>query len=495
MILLKSANIVDGTGKPAYRADVLIKDDRISAIGTFTPKPGDEVIDALGMTLTPGFIDINTDSDHYLTLFSNPEQQDFLLQGVTTIVGGQCGSSLAPLFYGSLKSVRKWGNISQVNVDWHAVGELRDILRKRGLGVNFTTLIGHSTVRRDLVGEEIRDLTDSEFDIFTRTIEQGMREGARGLSAGLGYVHARNVSPAELERLLKTVAQKNGLYTTHLRDERAGVFDGVKETLDLAEKVNIPTVISHLRPIVGFEEPFRDSIALLNDTTHARNVYFDANPFTFSIMPIYTLLPGWAQHKNFEEMADVLRNPDHRERIKNDLIQSGADFGPMVIAEARGNNAIVGKTVGEFAASRELPVVDALLALMDITKLESLITESNINRELLEETLFHPRALIGSNTASFAPRADIVKSERSTSTFPRYLALAQKRGEPFEESIARITGMPARLLRLEKRGTVTEGAYADIGLYRDGSLTHLLVNGNFAVRDGAVQPKKSGKAL
>ena len=194
MILIKNISIIDGTGKPAFRADILIKDDKISAIGVFPNKQADTVIDGLGLTATPGFIDVNNDSDHYLGLFTNPSQDDFLLQGVTTIIGGQCGSSLAPLLYGSLKSIRKWTGANEVNVDWRTIGELKNTLRRVGIGVNFATLIGHSTVRRDLIGEEIRDLTETETDIFRHAIERAMKDGALGFSTGLGYAHSRNVS-------------------------------------------------------------------------------------------------------------------------------------------------------------------------------------------------------------------------------------------------------------------------------------------------------------
>src|SRR3989338_4441804 len=129
MVLIRGAKIVDGSGsKPPFEADVLLRNDKISAIGKFPTKKADLVIDGLGLYLTPGFIDVNTDSDHHLSLFTNPEQQDFLTQGVTTIFGGLCGSSLAPLIYGTLDSIRKWTDVSQINIDWHSMGEFFKVL-------------------------------------------------------------------------------------------------------------------------------------------------------------------------------------------------------------------------------------------------------------------------------------------------------------------------------------------------------------------------------
>lgn len=486
---------MDGTGKPPYRADILIKDDRISAIGNFPSKTAELVIDGLGLTLSPGIIDGNTDSDHFLTLFTNPEQQDFLLQGITTIIGGQCGSSLAPILYGSLKSIRKWGNMDQINVNWHSVGELKQIFRKNGLGVNFATLIGHSTIRRDLLGDEVRDLTDSEMDIFENSIQQGMRDGALGLSTGLGYIHARHVSYSEIKKLLSIVAKNNGIYATHLRDERGEIVASVEEAVALASASEIPAIVSHFRPISGFEDQFQEALKIISGDSRANNVYFDANPFDFSIFPLYSLLPGWAQHKSLENMLDLLRNENSKKDILNEMKKAGYGYSSIIIAEAKENPAIIGKTLLEFSESRGLAPEDGLLALMEITKLKTLLMKRNINTEMLNELLFHPKALIGSNSASFPDNGEILKSERSTHTFKKFLSLSAGKNIPLENSIAKITSLPAKIFGLKKRGLIAEGAYADIVLRKNEDVLHVLVNGKFAVRDGKLTPQRNGVPL
>lgn len=495
MLLIKSATIIDGTGKPGYRADVLIKDDRISAIGNFSPKAANDVIDGLGMTLTPGFIDVNTDSDHYLTLFNNPEQQDFLMQGVTTIIGGHCGSSLAPLLYGSLKSVRKWGDISQVNVNWHSVKELKQTLQKMGLSVNFGTLVGHSTIRRDLVGEEFRDLTDSEIDIFKNALDQGMRDGALGLSTGLSSVHAGHVSYSEIKKLLAIVLQRKGVYTTHLRDEKEGILESIREIAEIAQEINIPTIISHLRPIIGHEFHFNEAMELLGAGKSAQNIYFDANPFAFSILPIYTLLPGWARHGDLEEMLSLLYKPEQRARILSEISGSDINFSEITISEAKNTPAIEGQTLQAFSDTRGLSLPQGLLSLMEITGLQALLTYKNINAGLLTDLLFHPKALIGSNAASFQASEKEMESERSTATFSKFLSLAAERGIPPEIAISKITSVPAKILGLQKRGVIAEGAMADIAMFRDGKVQHVLVSGAFAVRDGTETGLRPGIIL
>ena len=153
-LLIKNVQIVGGAGNNANGAttDVFVSDNKISAIGSFPNKKADMVLDGQGAYLSPGFIDSNTGSDHYLTLFDNPNQEDFIKQGVTTIMGGMCGASLAPLLYGSLEALQKWGDPNRTNVSWHTMGEFLKVMDKHPTSVNFGTLVGHATVRRALVG-------------------------------------------------------------------------------------------------------------------------------------------------------------------------------------------------------------------------------------------------------------------------------------------------------------------------------------------------------
>ncbi len=171
-LIIKNVQPLGSTRKLPPQIDIFISGDKISAFGSFSSKGADETIDGKGAYISPGFIDVNTDSDHYLTLFDDPAQEDFLTQGVTTIIGGQCGSSLAPLIHGSLKSLRKWTDVGHINVDWNSVKDYLSVLEKRHPGVNFGTLIGHSTIRRSIIGESQRNLTKNEFKVFDEILKR-----------------------------------------------------------------------------------------------------------------------------------------------------------------------------------------------------------------------------------------------------------------------------------------------------------------------------------
>ncbi|MEK9170437.1 MAG: amidohydrolase family protein [Patescibacteria group bacterium] len=484
MKLIKSAEIIDGTGKPSFRGDILIKDDRIAAIGNFSHKKFDTVINGLGLVVAPGFIDVNANSDHYLSLFNNPAQSDFTLQGVTTIIGGQCGSSLAPLLRGTLKSIRRWGNENLVNLDWATVAEFKSTLRKLGIGVNFGMLAGHFTIRRDLAGEGIRDLSDGEFDIFNAVLEKAFSDGALGLSSGLGYVLSRWVSHSEIKRILSVVAASGKVYATHLRNEKDDIIPSVEETLKIAEETGIPTIISHLRPIIGFEGQFLQAFTLIEEKLNKGNIYFDVNPFSESVIPVYSLLPVWAQHGNFEVMLGTVGDSKYRQRILDDLAELKEKLSEMTIIGAKDNEYILGKTLQEFSEDRGIDIYSGLLNLMEITSMRSLLLHKNINQEILSDILFHPRALIGSNGASLLDSPRFLKPEKSTATFKKYIKLSLSRNMTLPEIIRKITSVPAKLFNINKRGILREGWFADIAMFRNGKIENVMINGKFAVQNG-----------
>lgn len=499
MVLIKGAKIVDGSGVSSpFVADVLLKDNKISAIGKFPQKKADLVIDGLGLYLTPGFIDVNTDSDHHLSLFTNPIQQDFLLQGVTTIFGGLCGSSLAPLLYGSLDSIRKWTDTTQVNINWHSVAELLEVLRKLKLGVNFGTLVGHSTIRRALIGEDFRDLTVPELDIFKKLIRDSLKEGAFGLSTGLGYAHSKRVPYAEIKELVKIVAENDGVYATHLRDEKEGLLAAIGETLKVASETGAKTLISHFKPIIGFENDYRKAVELIHQVTGFANLHFDNYPFGESVVAIYTLLPGWAQVGNLEIMLSYLNNPDVRDRLVKEL--ANINGGDIRIAEAIGREYLLGKTLSEFAENQELGVPEALLKLMKLTNLRAMVFYRNINLDLLIQNLDRDQVLIASNGASLPDNSKILKHERFYNTFPKFIEIVTRRKMlSLPQAIQKITSVPAEKFGLKNRGLVKEDYFADLNLLslKSGQvkIEHVFTNGRLAVKDRQTQGVFAGEVL
>lgn len=496
MTLIKNAQVIDGSGRPPYQADVLIAKDRISAIGNFPNYRATKIIDGAGCYLTPGFIDVNTASDHYLTLFTNPAQSSFVLQGVTTIIGGNCGSSLAPLLYGSLESVHQWaGDADQINVGWHSVKEFFTTLERRGLGVNFGTLVGHSTIRRALIGDKTRDLTVGELKVFKKIIADAMKQGALGLSTGLNYAHAKATPFYELKALAEVVAKHHGVYATHLRNEKNQLENSVMETIKLAQAAQVKTLISHFRPLIGFEKNFQAGLTMLNKAGEDLNIYFDSYISEFSLAPIHALLPDWLPTGNLELMARELADSNTGEKI----IKSWPNnLGPndIIVAYAPHEHFLAGKSLGQFAANRKLKMRPALLELMRATKLRASVFYKNIQMDAAIQSLVNDRALLASNAPGTAEDSLIAERKRIANAFPMFLKLVQHlRLMPLEQAVQKITAVPAKIFNLADRGEIKIEKVADLNLMKDGRIISVLINGRLAVKDGAEQGILAGQVI
>lgn len=479
-LLIKNIQLLDGTGQAAVKADVLVKKEKIYAIGSFPNYKSDEVIDGMGAYLAPGFIDINTDSDHYLTLFPNPSQKDFLLQGVTTIIGGQCGASLAPLLYGSLESIKSWADTGRTNVNWQTVAEFLKAMEQKPLGVNFGTLIGHYTIRQSLIGNTFRKLTRNEIAVFKSLLERSLKEGAFGFSTGLGYSQSQQVPYSELKPLVEVVSKLKGLYATHLRNERECLLDSVNETIKIAKESGVKTLISHFRPISGFQENYKTSLELISKNISKADIYFDINPFNASEVPVSILLPSWAQNSDRETMLKNFQAPRIREKILEELPK--LDGRKIIITSATGNEYLTGKSLEEFSANRNLDVKSGLLTLMEITGFQAVVFYGNIDINVVHKALVHERAIIASNNAK--------------STFPKFLELSEKEKIlPIEKAINKITGLPAQRLGLQDRGVIRDGSFADLVIFRDNKIRDVILNGKVVVTNGEFQDVLNGKVL
>lgn len=478
-LLIKGVQIIDGEGKPPFKADVFIQKNLISAIGNLKYKKADKIIDGLGNYLVPGFIDIDTDSDHYLHLFSNPKQNDFTAQGVTTIIGGHCGTSLAPLLYGTLESMEGSADLNKVNVNWHTMGEFLESMKKIPLGVNFGTLSGHRTIRDAITRGEQRDLTDQEFKVFEKVLTQSIREGSFGFSTGLGYIHGQYASEKEIKRLVGILSGSGTVYATHLRNQTDGVLKAIEETVRVTNYNEVKTLISHFRPLLGFEEQFIEALEYIKENTPQGKLYFDIYPHDTSIYPIYKLLPVRAQSDNKTEMIEKLNDTQMVTKIKNELKPFSEKIGEIRIASAPQNGYLLGKLIREAAEDLEMEIPEALVHIMKITNLRATIFSQDINLELLENLLVDERSFIASNGNSPAS-GEFIKHERSINTFPKFIDLVMDRKiMTLEKAIQKITSSPAKYFGIANRGVIKEGKVADLVIlgHSDYKIREIIVAG------------------
>ncbi|MEK7555039.1 MAG: amidohydrolase family protein, partial [Patescibacteria group bacterium] len=408
-------------------------------------------------------------------------------------IGGNCGSSLAPLLYGSLESIREWTDVNRVNVGWQRVKEFLRVLEKQGIGVNFGTLVGHSTIRRAILGNTMRDLTDREREVCTRTLRDALEDGALGLSTGLGYVHAHATPFYEIRELLRVVADYHGIYTTHLRNEEEDLQSSVHEALRLITESHVSGLISHLRPLIGFEWEFGKAIRLIEAAGETTDVHFDGYPHTSSFVPIYTLLPRWIRTGGIETMRDHLKRPGIQQQILRELPKFNDD--DIVVVEAHNIPEMNGKTIGAIAKNRNVPIREALIKVMLTTGLQATVLNRNVNEDLAMQSLLSPRALVASN-APAVPDTSWFRHERFHGTFMKFISFVRDAQlMSLEKAIQKVTSIPAKKYRLHDRGEIKEGKFADAVLIKDDKITDVFVNGVQTVRFGKLLGARAGRVL
>ncbi len=503
--LIKNILLIDGSNQPPIKADVLIKGEKIAAIGSFPRYQADTVIDGVGAYLAPGFIDINTTSDRYLTIFSNPQQKHFLLQGITTIIGGQDGISLAPLLYGSLDLQKFWTDPYQINVDWHTVGELLRVLDRRKIGVNFGTLIGHSTIRHTLIGDEFRDLTQKELDVFQFMAERSLQEGAFGISFDLHSPVAALIPGKEIKILLETIERHRALASFKLRvgsdttvygaDMKEQFVPSANEIINLSKETGVRAQLNNFAPLNGLESEYDQIIETIHANAATADVYFNLHPFERSVIPIVSFLPIWARRGGFEDIGKAIKSDEAAEKIKKELIPFDGD--DVIIYDAPGFDHLVGRTIKGFGEDRGLSPQDALIELMRITGLRSTLLYHNLSLGSFDKAILSDRSIIASSGASFADKSNTMSHVHIFDRcIPKFFELSGINNIiPIETAVRKITSLPAQRLGIKDRGMIKEGYYADLVLFRDATIETVFVNGAIAVRDGVYTDMVNGTIL
>jgi len=296
-LLIKNGTVLDGASNQAYKADIGINGNLIRVVGNLRGASAGQIIDASGLFVAPGFIDIQNHSDSYLTLLEIPSMESLVTQGITTILVGHCGTSLAPLSTPeALKSIQKWRSLAGANVNWQTFEEYLGTLKNYPLGVNVTSLVGHATVRRGLLSDQIRAATPEEILIIEKQIADSFEAGAKGVSLGLVYAHEANSSEEELLSVAKMVASNEKMLSVHLRSEGGHVVEALEEVIGLAEKSGCDLKISHFKIRGSQNYGYLDEALSVIDRAYQRgvSVFFDVYPYTTSWTVLYTYLPKWA---------------------------------------------------------------------------------------------------------------------------------------------------------------------------------------------------------
>ncbi|WP_067816464.1 N-acyl-D-amino-acid deacylase family protein [Actinomadura kijaniata] len=517
-LVIRNALVLDGTGAPGHVADVAVTGGRIAEVGSGLS--GRRVLDAAGLALAPGFVDMHAHSD--LALLAEPDHLAKVAQGVTCEVIGQDGLSYAPVDDDTLAAVRQtiagWnGDPPGFDWNWRGVGEYLDRLDE-GIAVNACYLVPQGTVRMLVMGWEDRPPTEAELDRQRDLVATGMREGAVGMSSGLTYVPGMYADDAELVELCRVVASLGGFHAPHHRSYGAGALEAYAEMVEVSRRSGCPLHLAHATMNFGVNKGRAPELLALLDRAldEGCDITLDTYPYLPGATTLAALLPSWASEGGPAATLRRLTDPVARERIRHVMEVEGSDGCHGVPAEwetieiaGSPDPAVVGRTIAELAAASGRPPFDVYCDRLVADALATTILQHVGHEENVQAIMRHP-AHTGGSDGLLAPAKP---HPRAFGTFPRYLGhYTRDLGVlSLEECVAHLTGRPARRLRLRDRGLVRPGYHADLVLFdpagvRDTAtfddprrtpdgIPHVFVGGTAVIADGRHTGALPGRAL
>ncbi len=521
-LVIRGGEILDGTGAPAFRADVGIVGDAIAAIGAIPAEQGRRLIDAAGHAVCPGFIDIHTHSDG--DIFVHPTADSRVRQGVTTEVTGNCGSSAAPLLGAGAEERRKEYLKDDLRAEWGDVASYCVFWEKVGCSLNHALLLGQGTLRANAIGAVNRPLASDERAAVLRAVEEGMDQGAFGLSTGLQYTPGRFTPREEIAAMARVVARYGGFYASHMRSEDKMLLEAIGETIAIGREAQLRVEISHLKA-AGQVNWHKQRAALdLIESARAKgvDVLADAYPYTAYSTGLSILLEDWAVDGGRQAMLARLRDPAQRARIRREVdanvLAEPGGYELIVIAsvESEKNRELIGSDLRAIASARRMEPIDALLGLLDEENGSVPFIGHAMSEKNVDELLAHPLVMVGSDGRSMAPVKRAARTRphpRSYGTFARVLShyARDRKLLDLPAAVRKMTSLPADQVGLRDRGRLAKGMKADVVVFdplrvRDeatfqdphrypAGIPYVLVNGTLVVEKESHTGRRPGKVL
>jgi N-acyl-D-amino-acid deacylase len=480
-LVIRNGRIIDGTGSPWYAGDVGIRGGRIVAIGTLPDAPARRTVDAAGMVVAPGFIDMLGQSE--LTILVSPSLPSKIFQGITTEITGE-GGSAGPLDDSIVAADRAEYEHYGVRPDWRTLGGYFARLEKQGLGINLASYVGATQVRRMVLGDGDRQPTPDELERMRGLVRDAMGEGAVGVSTALQYPPAPYARTEELIALAAEAAKAGGVYATHMRSEGTEIDAALNETIRIGREARIPVEIWHLK--VAGKQSWGRMPRVVAKIDSARKAGVDiaadtyAYPAWFNSMSAF--VPPWASDGGTVKLVERLKDPAARRRIRRDMLTPGGGWdnewqeipGPSsVLIGVVQNPALesyLGKTLAQVAALRH---TDAITALLDVLAEDAGYTSVAVfgmSEPDITLALRQPWVSIDNDSQGTAPDGPLGKEHphpRAYGTFPRILRkyVREERRLTLEDAIRKFSSLPAQRMRLGDRGVLKVGMWADVVVF------------------------------
>ena len=524
-MLIKNATIIDGSGKPAYKSDLLIKDDKIDKIGEVGEVDVDRVIDAKGLAVTPGFIDTHSHSD--LDVLLHPHVMPKIMQGITTEFLGQDGVSMAPLPRKYISDWRK--NIAGLDgvsdeIDWNyeTTDNYLKMIEKVGPGVNECYLVPHGNIRMEAMGLDNRQPNDEEIEKMKEITRREMEAGAFGLSTGLIYIPCAYSESKEIIEMCKVVAEYDGVFVIHQRSEADTIIDSMNEVIEIGRKSGVRVHWSHFK--VAGKKNWDKIDTVLKQLEEARRegiiVSFDQYPYVAGSTMMGAILPPWVHDGGTNKVIERLKDAEMRKKMRYDM-ENGIhgwdnfiDFAGFeniyvtsVVTEK--NKDAVGLSITELAELRNLDVYTAAFDLL--MEEENAVGMVDFYGKEEHVKLFMARPEMNACTDGLL--APGKPHPRLYGSFPRILGkyVREEKVMPLEEAVRKLTSKAAEAMNLKDRGLLKEGYYADITIFNPDTIIdkgdfinpiqypegieYVIVNGKVAVEHGKHTDVLNGKVI
>jgi N-acyl-D-aspartate/D-glutamate deacylase len=526
-LLVRNGRVIDGTGAPSAAADVAIAGDRIAAVAPGLWGEAARIIDATGLLVTPGFIDIHSHSDFFL--FDCPSAESKVRQGVTSEVVGMCGFSPAPVGRGRRRALLEQMGAAlgaRLSTRWTGFGEYLEHLGRQPLAVNIAPFVGHGALRLAAVGSDDRPATRAELERMQALLAEAMEAGAFGFSTGLVYPPGSYASTDELIALARSMAPRGGLYFSHVRGEAETLEEAIAEAIRIGERAGVPVEIAHIKAAGRENWPRFDHALALIDTARARgvDVRADVYPYNAGSTIMVNLLPGWALDGGIPGLLERLDSPVTRQRLKDECARPGdrwqtpsgvVGWDEVMIATCS-DPPLAGVMLADLARRESRSAADVMLDLLRREAGAVSMVRFNQAEENVVKALTHSVVMIGSDsialTAGPGPHAGR-PHPRTYGTFPRVLGVYVRERAllTWEAAVHKMTGMPAARLGLRRRGVVRPDAFADLALVNPATvkdeatfadphrhptgIPYVIVNGQIVVDGGTMRALPAGRVL
>ena len=533
-LLIQNGTIVDGTGSSAFTSDVALKDGKIIKIAPSLEIDCDQVLDATGKVVCPGFIDIHSHTD--ATILINTKAESKIRQGITTEIVGNCGMSAAPITAEFLQESKDhltvnsdFGKADDIGKSWLTFGEYVQHLDGSSLGINLMPLVGYGTLRSSVMGLKSGPPTEKEMRAMEDLLAKSLEEGAAGLSSGLEYIPDSLCETEELIQLAKVVKRYNKLYASHIRGESQTLFPSIEEAIRTGEESGCKIEISHLKLGGQFNWGKTDQLFTILEKALARGVdlSWDQYPYRAWGTGLVDYIPGWVQQEGHQKLVQYLSNPTSRKKIRQEIeasIKAGdhayntASWENLQIAMVRSPKYqfTEGKRVSEITQELDVDPIDFIFDLLIEEKGSVKTLVFCMDEADIKTIMNHPLTIIGSDGRAVATYGELKKGSthpRYYGAFPRILGkyVRDEKVLSLETAIKKMTSMPADIMGLKNRGTLAPDNIADITIFDSQTVSdmatfenshqyskgieYVIMGGNIIIDHGVHSNKMVGKVL